>query len=180
LAFLYLSAAKKQHMHIILIAAVAENNAIGRGNQLPWHLPDDFKFFKRNTLGHAMLMGRKTMDSLGKPLPGRTSLVVTRSKSVADTNDVKYFSSIENGIEWAQQKQLTQLYIIGGGELFAATMQLADELLITHVHTTIADADAFFPDIDHTIWHRDWQEEHRTDEKHAYAFTFVRYKRVAL
>jgi len=167
-------------MTIIQVAALADNHAIGRNNELPWHLPDDFKFFKATTLGAPIVMGRKTFESLGKPLPGRTNVVISRGTALAGTPGIQLFDTIEGALGWLRHQAPPKAYIIGGGKIFEETIAIADELILTHVHTAIADADAFFPVIDHTQWKAVWHEEHPADERHAFAFTFKHYKRVAL
>jgi len=167
-------------MNIILIAAMSRNNAIGVGNELPWHLPDDFKFFKATTLGYPILMGRKTLESLGKPLPGRTNVVITSDKTVVDAPGLHYFETVEGALEWLEAKEWEKIYVIGGGQIFAKTMAMADELLITEIDATFPDADVFFPEIDHSHWTKVTGEFHPVDERHNYAFTFCHYKRVGL
>lgn len=167
-------------MTIILIAALDENNAIGKNNELPWHLPNDFKFFKRTTLGHAILMGRKTLESMGKPLPGRTNIVITTNPTLHEVPETTMFSSVSAAINWVAAKEMNLLYVIGGGKIFADTINIADEMVLTRVHTRISDAEVFFPIIDHTHWKLTWEEAHPADEKHAYPYTFQHYKRIDL
>ena len=166
-------------MTISAIVAVSENNAIGKDNQLPWHLPEDLKFFKRTTMGKPVLMGRKTYDSLGRPLPGRLNIVLSRG-NVALPEGVLLYHSLEEGIDKLKESDSDEVFIIGGGQIFEESMELIDRLYITEVHTTIEDANAFFPDVDHSHWKLVWEEKHEADEKHQYAYTFRKYERVNL
>jgi dihydrofolate reductase len=167
-------------MILSFIVAAAENNAIGRGNQLPWHLPNDLKFFKRTTLGKPVLMGRKSYESLGKPLPGRLNIVISTQKDLQLPDGVLLYPDLQQGVDRLQQEPTEEGFIIGGGTVFELAMPLVDRIYITRVHTTIDDADAFFPDIDHTHWKLVWEEPHEADEKHAYAYTFQQYERIEL
>lgn len=166
-------------MTISAIVAISENNAIGKDNQLPWHLPEDLKFFKRTTMGKPVLMGRKTYDSLGRPLPGRLNIVLSRG-NVDLPEGVLLYHSLEEGIDKLKESDSDEVFIIGGGQIFEEAMELIDRLYITEVHTTIEDANAFFPDVDHSHWKLVWEEKHEADEKHLYAYTFRKYERVNL
>lgn len=167
-------------MIISAIVAMSANHAIGKDNQLPWHLPNDLKFFKKTTLGKPVLMGRKTYESLGKPLPGRLNIVLSRSKNLELPEDVLLYNSLEAAVERLKKDQHEEGFIIGGGKIFEQSMDMLDRLYITQVHTTIPDADAFFPEVDHSHWKLVWEEAHEADEKHAYAYTFQQHERVAL
>lgn len=167
-------------MILSFIVATADNNAIGRGNQLPWHLPNDLKFFKRTTLGKPVLMGRKTFESLGKPLPGRLNIVISTKTDLHLPHGVLLYPDLQQGIERLQQEHTDEGFIIGGGTIFQQAMPLVERMYITRIHTTVADADAFFPDIDHTHWKLAWEEPHEADEKHSYPYTFQRYERIEL
>ncbi len=153
---------------------------MGRNNTLPWHLPDDFKYFKKTTLGKPVLMGRKTFESLGKPLPGRLNMVISTQRKLALPDGVLLFHDIDSALQRLESENTEEAFIIGGAKIFSETMQLADRLYITRVHTHIDDADTFFPDMDHTHWKLAWEEAHPADDKHQYAFTFQRYERVEL
>jgi dihydrofolate reductase len=165
-------------MILSAIVAMSENNAIGRDNDLPWHLPDDLKFFKRTTLGKAVLMGRKTYDSMGKPLPNRLNIVVSSRKDLQLPEEVLLYDNIDDAVTRLQQEDADEGFIVGGGKIFEQTMDMVDRIYLTRVHTVISDAEAFFPHIDHTHWKLSWKEEHPADEKHAYAFTFEQWDRV--
>ena len=158
-------------MILSAIVAVSENNAIGVNNQLPWHLPDDLKFFKRTTLGKPVLMGRKTYDSLGKPLVNRLNVVISRT-DVQLPEGVVLVHSIEDGIKRIKQEATEEGFILGGGIIFEQTMNIVDRLYITRVHTHLDGADTFFPDIEEGQWKLVWEEHHPEDEKHKYSFTF--------
>jgi len=164
-------------MILSFIAAIDENNAIGKGNQLPWHLPEDLKFFKRTTLGKPVLMGRKSYKSLGKPLPGRLNIVISK-QDLQLPEGVLLYNDLQTAIERLQQEPTDEGFIIGGGQIFTQAMSLADKMYLTRVHTTIAGADAFFPEIDHTHWKMIHEEAHHADEKHKYDFTFQQYERI--
>lgn len=158
---------------ITLIAAVAENNAIGKGDQLLWHLPEDFKHFKRLTTGHCIIMGRKTFETFPKPLPNRIHIVITHQKGYTKEGAV-VVSSVEEAIE----KALTidpNPYVIGGGEIYAQALPFADVIELTRVHHTFAEADVFFPEFNREEWELVASERFEKDERHAYGFTFERY-----
>jgi dihydrofolate reductase len=165
-------------MIVSAIVAAAENNAIGKNNQLPWYLPEDLKFFKRTTLGKPVLMGRKTYESLGKPLPGRLNIVMSKQKNIELPDGVLQARDLSTAMETLEQQNNDEVFIIGGGKIFEETLQDIDRLYMTRVHTTIPDADVFFPHIDHSHWKLAWEEPHTKDEKHAYDFTFQRWERV--
>jgi dihydrofolate reductase len=166
-------------MIISAIVAISENHAIGKNNQLPWHLPEDLKFFKRTTIGKPVLMGRKTYESLGRPLPGRLNIVLSRGE-VALPEGVLLYHSLEDGIEKLKDTECEEVFIIGGGQIFEESMNIIDRLYITEVYTTIEDATAFFPEVDHTHWKLVWEEKHTADKKHQYDYTFKQYERVNL
>lgn len=159
---------------LTLIAALDRNRAIGRGNTLPWHLPDDLKRFKALTLGKPVLMGRKTAESLGRALPKRRNLVLTRSGRVP-FEGMEAVDSIDAAIALAQADGATELCVIGGGELYALALPHAARMHLTHVETAIDGCDAFFPAFDPAQWRVVAREAHAADEKHAFAFAFVDY-----
>lgn len=159
-------------MKITLIAAAAENNALGKDNDLVWHLPDDFKRFKKLTSHHHIIMGRKTFESFPKPLPNRTHIVITR-KSDYDTGEpIIVVNSIEEAIKAVVDDE--NPYIIGGGEIYKLGMEFATHIELTRVHGTF-EADAFFPEIDDDTWELLEESYHPKDEKHDYAFTYLTY-----
>lgn len=138
-------------MTINIIAAVSLNGAIGRDNALLWHLSGDMKFFRQTTTGHCVIMGRKTFESIGRPLPRRTNIVISRGEPELPEG-VLLAHSLENALEMVQHCGATQCFIIGGGQIYAEAMRVADRLYITEVLTTIDDADTFFPAIDPSVW----------------------------
>ncbi len=157
---------------LVLVAALDRARAIGRDNDLPWRLPDDLKRFKAVTLGKPLLMGRKTALSLGRALPGRRNLVLTRSGQVP-FEGMEAVSSVAAAIEMAAE----ELMVIGGGEIYALTLPLATRLLLTHVDTNVDDAHVFFPKMDADHWQVERREVHPADAKHAFGFEFVDYSR---
>jgi dihydrofolate reductase len=167
-------------MILSFIVAVSDNNAIGKNNQLPWHLPADLKFFKKTTLGKPVIMGRKTYESLGRPLPGRLNMILTSRQDLAVPEGVLLYDNINAAIERLQNEHTEEGFIIGGGKVFETTLPLVDRMYITRVHTNIADADAFFPSIDHTHWKIVWEEKHSADSQHKYDFSFQQYERVEM
>ena len=165
-------------MRISLIAALDRAHAIGKQNDLPWRLPDDLKRFKALTLGKPVLMGRKTAQSLGRALPGRTNLVLTRSGQVP-FEGMHAVGSLEDAIATAAGEAAGELCVIGGGEIYALALPHAQALHLTHVDTLIADADAFFPAWDPAQWRRLSHQSHPADDRHAHAFEFAHYQRIA-
>ena len=161
---------------LVVIAALDRNRAIGRGNALPWHLPDDLKRFKALTLGKPVLMGRKTAESLGRALPKRRNLVLTRSGRVP-FDGMEAVASLDEAQALAVAYGVDELCVIGGGELYASALPLASRLHLTHVDTAVEGADAFFPAFDAADWRVVSRETHPMDERHAFAFEFVDYAR---
>ena len=158
---------------ITLIAAVAQNNALGKDNQLLWHLPDDFKRFKNVTSGHYIIMGRKTFESFPKPLPNRIHVIITRQKDYSQEGCI-VADSLPKAIAICPKDEET--FIIGGGEIYKQSIEMADKLDITKVHQTF-EADTFFPEIDLAKWKLVSSEFHSKDEKHQFDFTFETYLR---
>ena len=160
---------------ITLIAAIAKNNALGKSNDLIWHLPADLKRFKQRTLGHHIIMGRNTFESIGKPLPNRTTVIITRNKEYTQEG-CTVVHSIEEALEFA--KNDSAIYVIGGAQIYKEALEkcLVDALDITHVHQAF-DADVFFPEIDKNIWKEVQREDFYKDEKNVYDYSFVRYLR---
>lgn len=163
-------------MELVLIAALDRHGAIGRDNDLPWRLPDDLKRFKALTLGKPVLMGRKTAQSLGRALPGRRNLVLTRSGRVP-FEGMQAVASVEGALRAAGDEGAQELYVIGGGEVYALCLPLAARMHLTHVDTAVEGADAFFPAFDAGQWRVTGCEAHAEDVKHAFAFEFVDYAR---
>lgn len=159
-------------MTITLIAAAAENNALGKDNQLVWHLPDDFKRFKKLTSGHHIIMGRKTLESMNGPLPNRTNIVITRKEDYT-YEGCTIVHSLEEALKACPQNE--EVFVIGGGEIYKQALEIADKIELTRVHTTIEDADTFFPEIDKGKWQLTEEEYHPKDEKHKFDFTYRTY-----
>ena len=160
---------------IALVVAVADNGVIGKHNELPWRLPDDLKHFKALTLGHPVLMGRRTYESIGRALPGRLNVVVTRQPGWAAPG-VEAAASVPAGLARAQAAGTT-VFVIGGAEIYRQTLPLATVVYLTEVHTAIADGDAFFPPLAPAEWREVSRERHEADERHACAFSFVTLRR---
>lgn len=158
---------------ITLIAAIGENNELGKDNQLVWHLPDDFKRFKTITSGHYIVMGRKTFESFPKPLPNRTHIIITRQKNYCSENCI-VVNSIKDAIAACPKNEA--IFIIGGGEIYKQSIAIADKLDLTKVHHSF-EADTFFPEIDIENWELIFEEFHSKDEKHNFDFTFLTYIR---
>ena len=161
-------------MQLSLLAALDRNHAIGKGNALPWHLPDDLKRFKALTLGKPLLMGRRTAESLGRALPGRRNLVLTRS-GAAPFAGMEAVARVEDALRIASDAE--ELCVIGGGEIFALTLPLATRMYLTWVDTVVAGADAFFPQFDAGDWRVTARATHAADAKHAFALEFIDYVR---
>lgn len=163
-------------MILSLIAALDRHGAIGKGNALPWHLPADLKRFKALTLGKPILMGRKTAESIGRALPGRRNLVLTRSGQLP-FGGMEAVGSIGDALRIAAGDGAAELCVIGGGEIYALCLPLATRLHLTHVDTAVGNADAFFPPFGGDAWRVSSREKHDADAKHAFAFEFVDYVR---
>lgn len=163
-------------VELVLIAALDRNRAIGRDNTLPWHLPDDLKHFKALTLGKPLLMGRKTAQALGRALPGRRNLVLTRSGQVPFAG-MQAVPSLDDALQLASVDGAGELCVIGGGEVYALCLPLATRMLLTHVDTAIDGADAFFPAFDPAQWTVVDRHLHAADARHAHAFEFVEYRK---
>ena len=158
---------------ITLIAAIGENNELGKNNKMLWHLPDDFKRFKKVTTGHAVIMGRKTYESLGKKaLPKRTNVVITRDRNYEGGCAI-VVDSLKKALRVIHDPDP---YIIGGGEIYRQALKIADRLDLTIVHDTF-EADTFFPEFDKKDWQEVSREFHPKDNKHAYDFSFVSYQK---
>lgn len=165
-------------MLISLIAAVARNHVIGKNNDLPWHLPDDMKYFMTTTRGHHVLMGRKNYQSIPqkfRPLPDRVNIVVTHQSGFPAPGCL-VVHSLEKGIETARTAGEPELFIIGGAEIFSQSLPLADRLYLTEIDAAVP-GDAHFPMVERTHWNVKKTQHHPTDERHAYAFDFVVYEK---
>ena len=156
-------------IRITLVAAMDRNRAIGVDGKLPWHLPDDLRRFKALTLGKPVLMGRKTAESLRRALPGRLNLVLTRSGRVPHAG-MQAVASLDEALARAAG---AELMVIGGGEVYALALPLADRLELTEVDTRLPSADAWFPPWRTADWRETRREAHAADGRHAHAFTFL-------
>jgi dihydrofolate reductase len=164
-------------MQISFIAALDERRAIGQGGGMPWHLPDDLKFFKQTTLGKPMLMGRKTWESLGGVLPKRPHLVVSRTEMRDLPAGVTHYFTVEDGLKALKDFSAEEGFVIGGGQLFSELLPKADRLYLTQIQAILPEADTFFPEVDFATWNLTKKELHEIDERHAYAFTFEQWDR---
>jgi dihydrofolate reductase len=161
---------------ITVIAAIAKNNALGKDNDLIWYLPADLKRFKKVTTGHYILMGRNTFESIGKPLPNRTTIIITRNKNYSKEGCL-IAGSLEEAIKLAKEE--AQLFIIGGAQIYKEVISknLADQLDITLVHSEF-EADVFFPEIDAKVWKEAVREDFKADEKNDYDYSFISYQKI--
>ncbi len=161
-----------------MIAAMGQNRVIGKDNDIPWHLPDDFQYFKNTTKGHYVLMGRKNFESLPprfKPLPDRPNVVITRNKQYQAEGAV-VVNSLEQAIEKAKMKDETEAFIIGGGEIYQLGLDLADTIYLTEINGSF-EGDTHFPEFDKTIWQETSRQHHPADDRHQFSFDFVVYKK---
>jgi len=162
-------------MKISLVWAMAQNRVIGRNNQLPWYLPEDLKYFKRITLGKPVIMGRKTFDSIGKPLPGRTNIVVTRNRDWS-FEGVRTVDSLEAARELCENQAIVdgteEAMIIGGAEIYRQAMPLADRLYLTEVHADV-EGDATFPEFDRSQWQEIAREDFEASGPNPYNYSFI-------
>ena len=163
-------------MTVSIIVATSLNHTIGKDNQLLWHLPADLKFFKATTMGCPVVMGRKTFQSIGRTLPGRQNVVITRDKSFnADKQfDLTVVGSIDEALVKLHAEK--EVFIIGGGEIYKQSIDSVDTIYITLVHTVI-DGDVYFPEIDKSIFDLVWEEKHVADEKNKFDYTFQKFER---
>jgi len=160
-------------MRISLIVVADENNGIGINNNLLCHLPADLKYFKRISTGHHILMGRKTFDAVGKALPNRTNIIISKSGFKAD--NTFSFDNIKSGIEFANQNGEEELFIVGGDSIYAQSIELADKIYLTRIHYKF-EADSYFPKLDDK-WNLESSQAFKADDKNAYDYTFLVYTR---
>ena len=163
-------------MKISSIVAVASNGVIGKDNDLPWHLPEDMKFFKKTTSGHHIILGRKNYQSIGFPLPKRTNIILSRNPFFIVSNCL-VAQSIEEALEIALDNGEEEVFIIGGAKIYEQTMDIIDTLYYTEVHAE-PEGDVFFPEIDWSLWKLVHEERHEADEKNMYPFTFKTFNRI--
>ena len=161
---------------LVLIAALARNRVIGRDNRLPWHLPADLRFFKRTTMGKPLLMGRRTWESIGRPLPGRRMIVLSRDPAYQAPG-----GAVARSLDEAREIAGTvpEIVVIGGASLYAQTLPLAECMYLTFVDADVP-GDAWFPDWDAQEWQRVWEEAHPADADHVWPYRFQRWERARL
>lgn len=159
---------------ITMIAAIGTNGELGKDNDLVWHLPNDLKRFKKVTAGHHVIMGRKTFESLGKPLPNRTNIIISRNKNFK-AEGCTVVTSLKDALLAAAADE--NPYILGGAQIYKQAIGIADVLDLTLIDASL-DADAFFPEIDPKVWQEVSREDFKADDKHQYNYSFVTYKKV--
>lgn len=164
-------------MIVSAIVAIAKNNVMGKDNDIPWYLPADLKYFKATTLDHHILMGRKTFNSIGRPLPKRTNVVISRQPFFIASGCITA-QSIEHALEIAHDNNEEEVFIIGGGEIYKQSMQYWDRLYLTEVDLEVEGGDTFFPEIDFSEWKHTVKDSHQPDEKNKFAFTFNIYEKI--
>ena len=167
---------------ISLIAAIGKNNELGKGNTLLWSMPADMKHFRDTTSLHAVIMGRKTFESIGKPLPNRRNIVITRDADYkkdlpAETRGVEVVHSLAEALDLFPNKE-EEIFVIGGAEIYKQAILIADRLYITHIDAEDKEADAFFPEIIPIVWNEISHEEHKKDEKNPFNYTFSVYEKI--
>lgn len=156
---------------ISLLVAMDEKRGIGKAGKLPWHLSSDLRRFRELTMGHHLIAGRKTFESIGKPLPGRHTIVLSRNSSFKPEGCF-LARSVEDAIALARERGETEVFVIGGAEIYAQALDAADRIYLTQVHAEV-DADTFFPEFDRDDWIVTQHLDHPADEKNQYAFTFM-------
>lgn len=159
-----------------IIAAVAANRIIGKDNDLVWRLPVDLRHFKNTTTGHYIIMGRKSFESIGKPLPNRTSIIITRNQDYKQEGAF-VVHSLEAALAKAENDKQDKVFILGGGQIYRKAISISDYMYITEVHESF-EGDTLFPEIDQAIWREVLREDFPADEKNRYDYSFVEYKRV--
>lgn len=163
-------------MIVSAIFAVSENNVIGKGNDLPWRMPADLKHFKNTTMGHPVIMGRKSFDSIGRPLPGRHNIVVTRDRNFR-AEGVSVVHSLREAVEIAGADRPEEVFIIGGAQIYKKAFPYCDRLYMTRIHTE-TEGDVFLPELDFSAWKLISEEKHLPDEKNIHDYTFRIYERI--
>ncbi len=165
-------------MIISLIAAIGKNNELGKGNSLLWKMPADMEHFRKTTSGHPVIMGRKTFESIGKALPKRKNIVITRDKKYL-SHGVDVVHSLGEALEISRTTLDTdgEVFIIGGAEIYREALEVADKLYITHIDAEDKKADAFFPEIIPIVWNEVTHEEHKKDKENPYNYTFSVYEK---
>ena len=160
---------------ISLIAAIGKNNELGKGNELLWRMPADMQHFIKTTSGHPVIMGRKTFESIGKALPNRKNIIITRDRNYSAPG-VEVLNSLDEALDNVKNTK-EEIFIIGGAEIYKQAMPLADRLYITHIDAADKNADAFFPEIIPVVWNEISHQEHEADEKNPASYTFSVYEK---
>ncbi|MFA5773077.1 MAG: dihydrofolate reductase [Candidatus Paceibacterota bacterium] len=165
-------------MILSIISAIGKNNEIGKGNALLWDLPADMKHFRETTSGHTVIMGQKTFESIGRPLPNRRNIILTKDADFK-SEGIEIVYGVDELMELLEKTEPedSECFIIGGGQIYKLFMDKVDKLYITHVEVEFPDADTFFPQIDMTKWQKISEEKHEADEKNKYRLSFAEYKR---
>ena len=163
---------------ISIIVAIARDNAIGRKNSLLWHISEDLKYFKKVTMGHPVIMGRKTFESIGRPLPGRKNIVVSKSGNISNPS-VEMAKDLEELLKSLRRKRKEEYFVIGGASIYAKAMQYAHRLYVTKIYAKADDADAFFPQIDEKLWETLEESPVLHDEENNIDYQFIVYGRKA-
>lgn len=169
---------------ISMMIAAAENRVMGKDNQMPWHLPNDLQYFKKCTMGKPMIMGRKTYESLGKPLPGRPHIIVTRQENYQAPNaneQVQVVTNLADAITAAEalaaNTEEQEVMVIGGAEICALAFPSTDRLYLTQVHAEV-EGDVYFPEFDQNEWHEVTREDHSASDNNPYDYSFVVFERI--
>ncbi len=160
---------------ISLIAAIGKNNELGKNNTLVWNMPTDLKYFRETTSGHPVIMGRKTFESVGRPMPNRRNIIITRDLNYKK-DGIEVVHSLKEALDIVPHKN-EEIFIIGGEAIFKESMSLADRLYITHINATDKDANVFFPEIIPIVWNEVSREEHKKDSENPFDYTFSVYER---
>ncbi|MCL4637725.1 dihydrofolate reductase [Olivibacter jilunii] len=159
-----------------IIVAASKNNAIGKNNELLWHMPADLKFFRKTTSGHTVIMGRKTFESVGEALPKRRNIVITRQANFQADN-IEVVNSLEEALA-ACEHEKEEVFIVGGAQIYEQAMSLTDRIYLTRINHDFQDADTFFPEINDEEWQLEEVEHHESDEKNPYDYSFYLYSKV--
>jgi dihydrofolate reductase len=163
-------------MIVSLIGAASENNVIGKDNWMPWDLPAELSYFRNITRGKTVIMGRKTYDTVGRPMPNRHNIIVSRNADLK-IPDVDVVGSVEEALELAKKDQLDEIFVIGGEQIYRAAMPYADRIYLSRVHTAIEGGEAFFPEFDEDAWNLVKSERHEVDAENAIPFTKIVYEK---
>lgn len=163
-------------MRLSILAAVSENGVIGHEGRLPWHLPAELRHVKQLTTGHTLLMGRKTYESIGRPLPKRTSIVITRDRDYSAAAGVIVVPDFDAAVAAALERGEGEAFVFGGEAIYAIALPLAERLYLTRVHADV-EGDAFFPTLEEGRWKLVHEERHEADDRHSHAFTFQTFDR---